>query len=190
MSTLFTKYKNYTIFLILLFFLVFLKTINPSFIQSISYLSFDVYQKIFPLNKQTSEVIIIDIDEKSLGDFGQFPWNRSIFAKIVENVNASNPKAIGLDIFFAEKDKQSPEEIIRAYNLIPADVAGLQNIKGPDEIFREQLKKSKSVTAVLGSNVPSHGTYDRSPKAKFLVKGGDPKKFTYSFPHSIGSLEN
>ncbi len=107
----------------------------------------------------------------------------------MENVNASNPKAIGLDIFFAEKDKQSPEEIIRAYNLIPADVAGLQNIKGPDEIFREQLKKSKSVTAVLGSNVPSHGTYDRSPKAKFLVKGGDPKKFTYSFPHSIGSLE-
>ena len=109
MSILFAKYKNYTIFLILLFFLVFLKTINPSFIQSISYLSFDVYQKIFPLNKQTSEVIIIDIDEKSLGDFGQFPWNRSIFAKIVENVNASNPKAIGLDIFFAEKDKQSPE---------------------------------------------------------------------------------
>ena len=143
MSILFAKYKNYTIFLILLFFLVFLKTINHSFIQSISYLSFDVYQKIFPLNKQTSEVIIIDIDEKSLGDFGQFPWNRSIFAKIVENVNASNPKAIGLDIFFAEKDKQSPEEIIRAYNLIPADVASLQNIKGPDEIFREQIEKSK-----------------------------------------------
>ena len=52
MKLLFNKYKNYTIFLILLFFLVFLKTINPSFIKSISYLSFDVYQKIFPLNKQ------------------------------------------------------------------------------------------------------------------------------------------
>ena len=65
----------------------------------------------------------------------------------------------------------------------------MQNIKGPDEIFREQLEKSKSVTAVLGSNVSSHGTYDRSPKAKFLVKGGDPNEFTYSFPHSIGSLE-
>ena len=79
--------------------------------------------------------------------------------------------------------------IISAYNLIPTDVARLQNIKGPDEIFREQLEKSKSVIAVLGSNVSSHGTYDRSPKAKFLAKGGDPKEFTYSFPHSIGSLE-
>ena len=64
MKPLFVKYKNYIIFLILLFFLIVLKTINPSFIKSISYLSFDLYQKIFPLNKQTSEVIIIDVDEK------------------------------------------------------------------------------------------------------------------------------
>ena len=189
MKPLLIKYKNYLIFLILLFFLIVLKTINPSFIKSISFLSFDLYQKVFPLNKQTSEVIIIDIDEKSLGQFGQFPWNRSIFAKIIENVNATKPKAIGFDIFFTEKDKQSPEEIISAYNLIPTDVAELQNIKGPDEIFREQLEKSKSVIAVLGSSVSSHGTYDRSAKAKFLSKGGDPKEFTYSFPYSIGSLE-
>jgi len=186
---LFIKYKNYIIFLILLFFLIVLKTINPSFIKSVSHLSFDLYQKVFPLNKQTSEVIIIDIDEKSLGKFGQFPWNRSIFAKILENVSATKPKAVGFDIFFTEKDKQSPEEIISAYNLIPTDVAQLQNIKGPDEIFREQLEKSKSVIAVLGSNVSSHGTYDRSAKAKFLSKGGDPKEFTYSYPYSIGSLE-
>ena len=41
----------------------------------------------------------------------------------------------------------------------------------------------------MGSNVSSHGTYDRSAKAKFLSKGGDPEEFTYSFPYSIGSLE-
>ena len=34
-----------------------------------------------------------------------------------------------------------------------------------------------------------HSNYDRSSKARFLSKGGDPKKFTYSFPYSIGSLE-
>ena len=45
------------------------------------------------------------------------------------------------------------------------------------------LEKSKSVTAVLGSSVSSHGTYDRSAKAKFLSKGGDPKEFTYLFGH-------
>ena len=169
--------------------LIALKIVNPSFIKSISFISFDLYQKAFPLEKQDSNVVIIDIDEKSLGKFGQFPWSRSVFAKIIDQVNTSEPKAIGFDIFFTEKDKQSPEEVIKAYSLIPNDVVQFQNIKGHDEIFREGLEKSKSVIAVLGSNVSSHGTYDRSAKAKFLSKGGDPKQFTYSFPYSIGSLE-
>ena len=112
MKPLLIKYKNYLIFFVLLIFLIALKFINPSFIKSISYISFDLYQKVFPLEKRETDVIIIDIDEKSLGKFGQFPWSRSVFAKIIENVKVSEPKAIGFDIFFSEKDKQSPDEII------------------------------------------------------------------------------
>ena len=189
MHNLLYKYKNYITLFVLLFFLIALKTVNPGFVKAISFLSFDLYQKIFPLKKESSEVVIIDIDEKSLKKFGQFPWNRSVFARIIENVNTAEPKAIGFDVFFSEKDKQSPEEIIKSYNLIPTDVNQIQKIKGHDEILREELERSNSVIAVLGSNVSSHGTYDRSAKAKFLSKGGDPKEFTFSFPYSIGSLE-
>ena len=190
MKAILFKYKNYLIFLLILILLILLKSFNPNFIKSISFLSFDMYQKILPLNKQDSEVIIIDIDEKSLGKFGQFPWNRSIFAKIIENVNRSNPKAIGFDIFFSEKDKQSPEEIIKSYNILSNDVINyLINIKSHDERFRKQLESSKSVLAILGSSVPSHSSYERKAKARFLFKGGDPNKFTFNYPYSIGSLE-
>jgi CHASE2 domain-containing sensor protein len=184
------KYLNYIIFFILLILLITIKIINPPFIKSISNLSFDIYQKVFTLEKKDTNVVIIDIDEDSLGKFGQFPWSRSVFAKILDQLNTSNPKAIGFDIFFAEKDKQSPEEIIKSYNLIPSDMVDLQKLKSHDELFAEKLKESKSIIAVLGSNVPSHSNYDRKAKAKFLSKGGDPKKFTYSYPYSIGSLES
>jgi len=182
------KNLNYFVFLILLSLLIFLKILNPAFIKSVSYLSFDLYQKVF-VEKKDSDVVIIDIDEQSLGKFGQFPWNRRVFAKILDQLNIHNPKAIGFDIFFTEKDKQSPEAIIKSYGLIPSDVADIQNLKSPDDIFSEKLKESKSIIAVLGSNVPSHSNYDRKAKARFLSKGGDPKNFTYSYPHSIGSLE-
>ena len=182
------KNLNYFVFLILLTLLIFLKILNPAFIKSVSYLSFDLYQKVF-VQEKDSDVVIIDIDEKSLGQFGQFPWNRSVFANILDQLNTSNPKAIGFDIFFTEKDKQSPDEIIKSYNLVPADVSELQNLKGPDDLFAEKLKQSKSVIAVLGSNVPSLANYDRKAKARFLSKGGQPEEFTYSYPHSIGSLE-
>ncbi len=189
MNTFIKRYSNYFVFIIILILLISLKVANPSFVKSISFLSFDLYQKIFTLDKRDSEVIIIDIDEKSLGKFGQFPWSRSVFAKILERVNKSEPKSIGFDIFFTEKDKQSPEEIIKSYNLIPTDISELNKIKGHDEIFGEELKKTKSVTAVLGSTVPSHSNYERKAKARFLSKGGDPKEFTYSYSYSIGSLE-
>ena len=190
MKVLISKYKNYLIFLLILILLIILKSFNPNFIKSISFLSFDMYQKIFPIKKKDSNVIIIDIDEKSLSKFGQFPWNRSVFAKIIENVNEANPKAIGFDVFFSEKDKQSPEEIIKSYNILHRYVINyLINIKSHDENFRQQLENSKSVLAVLGSNVSSHGSYDRKAKAKFLSKGGDPKEHTYNYPYSIGSLE-
>ncbi len=182
------KNTNYFIFFAILLLLISLKIINPPFIKSVSYLSFDLYQKVFA-KKKDSDVVIIDIDEKSLGKFGQFPWNRTVFAKILDQLNTSNPKAIGFDIFFTEKDKQSPEEIIKSYGLIPSDVAELQNLKSPDDLFAEKLKESKSIIAVLGSNVPSHSNYDRKAKARFLSKGGDPFEFTYSYPFSIGSLE-
>ena len=182
------KNLNYFVFLILLTLLIFLKILNPAFIKSVSYLSFDLYQKLF-VEKKDSDVVIIDIDEQSLGKFGQFPWNRTVFAKILDQLNMHNPKAIGFDIFFTEKDKQSPEAIIKSYGLIPSDVADIQNLKSPDDIFSKKLKESKSIIAVLGSNVPSHSNYNRKAKARFLSKGGDPKDFTYSYPHSIGSLE-
>ncbi len=191
MKALIFKYKNYLIFLLILILLIILKSFNPNFIKSISFLSFDIYQKTFPIKKNDSDVIIIDIDEKSLSKFGQFPWNRSVFSKIIENVNEANPKAIGFDVFFSEKDKQSPDEIIKSYNILDKYVDNyLVNIKGHDENFRQQLEKSKSVLAVLGSNVSSHGSYDRKAKAKFLSKGGDPKKYTFNYPYSIGSLES
>ena len=53
------KYTNYLIFLLILLLLITLKIINPAFIKSVSYLSFDLYQKIFA-EKKDSEVVKID----------------------------------------------------------------------------------------------------------------------------------
>ena len=140
MKAFFQKYTNYFTFLILLVFLILIKIINPAFVKSISYLSFDLYQKVFVEKKGDTDVVIIDIDETSLGKFGQFPWSRSVFAKIIDEVETSNPKAIGFDIFFTEKDKQSPDEIIKSYGLIPSDIVDLQKLKGHDDVFADKLK--------------------------------------------------
>ena len=183
------KYKNYISFFFILIFLVLLRIHNPEFIKSVSNISFDTYQKIFKYNEVQDRIIIVDIDEPSLQKFGQFPWSRNIFSKILENINKNNPKVIGLDIFFSEKDKQSPEEIIKTYSIDDNYLKNtLNSIEGHDEKFKKTLKNTKSVLAVFGSLVPTKGTFDRKGKARIFAKGGNIKNYVYNYKYSLGSL--
>ena len=130
------KNINYISFSIVLILLILLRLQNPEFVKSISNISFDSYQKIFKYNKKQDNIVIVDIDEPSLAKFGQFPWSRNVFSKILDNINQNNPKAVGLDIFFSEKDKQSPEEIIKTYSIDDSYTLNLLNsIEGHDEKF-------------------------------------------------------
>ena len=57
-------------------------------------------------------VVIVDIDEKSLGRVGQWPWPRTVVADLVKKIDAGGAKAIGFDIVFAERDRSSPRQYI------------------------------------------------------------------------------
>jgi len=60
--------------------------------------------------RASGEVVIVDIDEKSLADqnLGQWPWPRNKVAALVQSIADSEPKVIGLDLLFAEPDRTSP----------------------------------------------------------------------------------
>ncbi|MDY6972192.1 MAG: CHASE2 domain-containing protein [Thermodesulfobacteriota bacterium] len=51
--------------------------------------------------------VIVDIDEKSLVEFGQWPWPRYQVAELLEKIAAAGPSAVGLDIILAEPDRTS-----------------------------------------------------------------------------------
>lgn len=60
----------------------------------------------------TGQVVIIDIDNKSLAALGQWPWPRNVVARLIDTLAAHQPAAILLDIVFAEPDRTSPERLI------------------------------------------------------------------------------
>lgn len=65
----------------------------------------------------TDNVIIIDIDEKSLNSLGQWPWQRNKITKILENLTQNDIGLIAFDIVFAEEDNSSPHKIFEEYNI-------------------------------------------------------------------------
>ncbi len=63
---------------------------------------------LYSHNSSTSnQVVIVDIDEKSLEKFGQWPWPRYRVARLLEKINDSGVRAAALDILFAEPDRTS-----------------------------------------------------------------------------------
>jgi adenylate cyclase len=94
--------------------LLFLRTKDDDWVKSLRYLAFDAYNQMYP-RTPTDDVVIVDIDEKSLKDehLGQWPWPRTDVAKLVDNLKAMGAKAIVFDMVFAEEDRTSPQVLLK-----------------------------------------------------------------------------
>ena len=85
---------------------------DPEIVEVLRLKYFDVLQKKYPRSTdgQTYSVIV-DIDEKSLREIGQWPWSRTVLADLFKKSKESGMLVLGLDVLFAEKDRTSPDLI-------------------------------------------------------------------------------
>ena len=91
----------------------------------------------------SNRVVIIDIDNKSLSQIGQWPWSRDVVSKLIENLTKAKAGVIGLDMVFPEEDKSSPHLLKEKFPSIS------QNLPNYDEI----LAKTFSHSPVVGGFV-------------------------------------
>jgi len=128
--------------------------LNIPILTSLENQAYDARLKITLPEHVDKQVVIVDIDEKSLEEIGQWPWNRNILARINDVLfDHYQIKAIGYDIVFAEEDidegaklldkmatsslKDDPE-FIEEYHRV---MSSLQH----DQRFAESLKDRKTV---------------------------------------------
>lgn len=67
----------------------------------------DTFFQLRGPKKPSGQVVLVDLDQKSLEQMGQWPWPRTQMAKVVNYIHQSGAKVIGMDILFAEKDRMS-----------------------------------------------------------------------------------
>src|SRR5690606_29426471 len=56
-------------------------------------LVFDTYQKLKPREATESAVAVIDIDDESIRQFGQWPWSRTVLASVIDRLAAEGAAA-------------------------------------------------------------------------------------------------
>src|SRR4051812_5937303 len=63
-----------------------LRIADPPPIEELRLRTFDGFQLLGPRIKVAKPVAIVDIDEKSLAEFGQWPWPRTRVADLIANL--------------------------------------------------------------------------------------------------------
>ena len=125
---------------------------NPYPIEFMRLKTFDYYQKLRPRDIPPPEkqlVTIIDLDEESLAEIGQWPWPRNTVAQLVDNLFQMGAAQVAFDIVFAEPDRMNPIDIANSLAGIDDQTRDkLRDLPGNDDEFARVIKKSRRV--VLG----------------------------------------
>src|SRR5690348_17745148 len=58
-------------------------------------------------------IVILDIDEKSLGEVGRWPWSRNVMARLMDKLfDQYGIAMVGFDVVWAERDTSSGMEVL------------------------------------------------------------------------------
>lgn len=112
---------------------------NPTVVKSFDNKIKDYMFLARGVKQDSDSVVIIDIDEKSLKELGQWPWSRYKVAKLLENLTNAGVGVIGFDIVFAEEDQSSPHKVLDDLNM------DVQNVPDYDVILNEMVMATPTV---------------------------------------------
>lgn len=131
-------------FLSTLFFVV-LQLKDPLIIREhLESKTYDLRLRLRNLIKEqppAKDIIVVAIDDKSIGEIGRWPWGRDVMAALVNKISGAGPKVIGIDVMFTERE--SPEK---------------------DEKLAKAIKKAGNVVLATAFEVPQGRTVAGPPQ--------------------------
>ena len=149
---------------------------------------FDTFQRVDPRVKTARPVTIVDIDEKSLAKFGQWPWPRTRIADMIISLTQLGAAVIAFDVVFAEPDRLNPDAAAETMRYLDEVTRSkLRALPSNDQIFADAVRRSRVVLGETGLAQVITGLDKTLPVTGFAMLGGDPEHFMFDFP---GLLRN
>lgn len=153
----------------------------PSHFQSLDNRVRDFYFNFRGPEKASDDIVIIDIDERSIKELGQWPWERDKFAQILTNLSQNGAGIIGLDIVFAEADKTSPSKFASMWQL------DTKNLPDYDLILSQAVANTPTILGYV-FDFDADNTHDApAVPAIFIEKNKPHNEF---LPKARGVLTN
>lgn len=175
--------------IVLLFALVPLRVIDPRPLEEVRLRAFDLFQVLRPREQTARPVVIVDIDEASLKEIGQWPWPRTVVADLVNRLNALGAVVIGFDVVFPEPARMSPAVAAESFRGLDAETREkLAALPSNDEVLAQAIKQARVVVGQAGSATAApRSQAEMALQTGFAVMGSDPAPLLLKF---AGLLRN
>jgi serine phosphatase RsbU (regulator of sigma subunit)/CHASE2 domain-containing sensor protein len=148
---------------------------------------FDAYQSMMPRSRVSAPAVIVAVDEKSLAQLGQWPWPRTLVARVFDRLAEYRALAVGVDVIFAEPDRLSPGAIAENNPHVGRALAlQLKRLSSNDDALAAAIRRLPVVLGVAGLDERGKEAAPR-PAAEFRLQG-DPLPYLWHFPFALGSL--
>ena len=176
--------------LLLLIAFLLIRVWDPVPLQELRLRGFDLYQLMRPRVTEQRPVAIVDIDEQSLRTYGQWPWPRTLIAKLINQLTALQSAAIAFDVIFAEPDRMSPAVAANSFNDLDDETrAKLKSLPSNDDVLAAAIRKSRVVLGQAG--IPARtdqGDVSSLPRTTMASRPPDPRPFLVTFPYLLHNL--
>jgi len=149
--------------LILGFLIIFgLKNGNyKTFISSMENRSFDIRQEYISsagLKEHNNDIVIVAIDDASyeyiLEKYGEWPLDRSVYAKLTDYIESQSPKSIAFDLMFVKSiksDENSDRALVDIFKKYD-NVYTAMNLDNQEEDLRKPVKLPDKLAVNLTNN--------------------------------------
>jgi serine phosphatase RsbU (regulator of sigma subunit)/CHASE2 domain-containing sensor protein len=155
--------------------------------QGLRHAVFDGYQRLFVLERVSSPVTIVAIDEEDLRRYGQWPWPRTRVAELVERIAGHEPLAIGFDIFFPDADRFSPAAMAAEIPILTTELRrALEGMPSNDALLGEAIRGRDVVLGIQAEDLPD-ARFLQPPRASPIVH---PRGMEAALHHYGGSIRS
>jgi adenylate cyclase len=177
--------------------LTYTKIADPIPIQSLRSQTFDTLQQLDDV-KHSSEVVIVNIGERSLDTWGQWPWPRQNIAQLIAELRNSGAGIISLNIMFPETDRFGGDEVLASWmnqnGIVLSQTPSARGIKstGP-HIGTATIGSTPAFTHLLTwpnliTNIPE--LEDASAGIGVIASAPQPDNQTRTYPLAITVADN
>ena len=156
-----------------------LRALDPSELSRLRDFAFDSFQRLQPRTYHPeTPVRIVDIDEAGLAAYGQWPWPRTIVARLIDKLTEKGVAVIAFDVLFSEPDRSSISHMARdlvAYTDPETVQKLIAAVQDNDQVMADAMAHSRVVLG-FGFDLKGGG---QPPRAFWgtAFTGDDPAQF-------------